>query len=173
MKKYLRHTNLVVIILSALVYSSFGITLRQLSVSQPMAVEAQEHGKKVTPEAVEWKPRWPGMDIAILSGDPTKEGAPFVIRLKLRDGLTVPPHWHPIDENLTVLSGTFRIGMGEKLDRAATTALPAGSYSLMPKEMRHFGWAEGETILQLHGVGAFKTFWVNPADDPAKKTGGN
>jgi hypothetical protein len=51
--------------------------------------------------------------------------------------------------------------------------LPAGSYSMMPKEMRHFVWAEGETIVQLHGIGPFKTIWVNPADDPSNKTGSN
>ena len=78
-----------------------------------------------------------------------------------------------MDEHLTVMTGTLHVGMGEKIDRAAATALPAGSYSLMPKEMRHFVWAEGETVIQLHGVGPFKTFWVNPADDPDKKTRSN
>jgi anti-sigma factor ChrR (cupin superfamily) len=137
------------------------------------ADKAQAHGKKVTPDTVEWKPRSPGLEIAVLSGDPAKEGAPFVIRLKLRDGLQVPPHWHPIDEHLTVMKGTLHAGMGEKFDRAGTTSLPAGSYLMMPKEMRHFVWAEGETIVQLHGIGPFKTIWVNPADDPSNKTGSN
>jgi protein-disulfide isomerase-like protein with CxxC motif len=61
----------------------------------------------------------------------------------------------------------------DKFDKAATTGLIAGTYSMMPKEMRHFVWAEGETIIQLHGIGPFKTFYVNPADDPSKKAGSN
>jgi len=173
MKKYLSLSVFVVLSLTALTYSSFAIALRRQTASSPAIAEAQGHGIKVTPDAIEWKPRWPGLEIAILSGDPAKEGAPYVIRLKLRDGTKVPPHWHPVEEQLTVMTGTFHVGMGEKFDRTATTALPAGSYSLMPKEMRHFAWAEGETILQLHGIGAFKTFWVNPADDPTKKAGSN
>ena len=173
MKKYLPLTALLALTLPALTYSSFAIAQRQQTTTSPVTAEAQAHGRKVTPDAVEWKPRSPGLEIAVLSGDPAKEGVPFVIRLKLRDGLRVPPHWHPVDEHLTVMTGTLHVGMGEKFDRAAATALPAGSYSLMPKEMRHFVWAEGETVIQLHGVGPFKTIWVNPADDPDKKTGSN
>jgi quercetin dioxygenase-like cupin family protein len=173
MKKHLPFTVLVALVLSALTYSSFAIALQQKTASSPVTAEGQAHGRKVTPDAVEWKPRSPGLELAILSGDPAKEGVPFVIRLKLRDGTRVPPHWHPIDEHLTVMTGTLHMGMGEKFDTAGATALRPGSYSLMPKEMRHFVWAEGETILQLHGVGPFKTFWVNPADDPTKKTGSN
>jgi hypothetical protein len=173
MKKYLPLTVLIALMSQALTYSPSAIDLRQKTASSPATAEAQTHGRNVTPDAVEWKPRWPGLEIAILSGDPAKEGVPFVYRLKLRDGLRVAPHWHPVDEHLTVMTGTLHMGMGEKFDTAGATALPAGSYSLMPKEMRHFVWAEGETILQLHGVGPFKTFWVNPADDPTKKTGSN
>ncbi len=170
MKKYLAFMFLFV--LSQLVYSPSTIAQRQQTSASP-ADKAQAHGKKVTPDKVEWKPRSPGLEIAVLSGDPAKEGAPFVIRLKLRDGLQVPPHWHPIDEHLTVMTGTLHAGMGEKFDRAGATSLPAGSYLMMPREMRHFVWAEGETIIQLHGIGPFKTIWVNPADDPSNKTGSN
>lgn len=166
MKKYLPLTVLVVLILSALTVSH-----RTSSLNGTTA--AQGHGTMVKPDSIKWITRSPGLELAVLSGDPAKEGDPFVIRLKLRDGLTVPPHWHPIDEHLTILTGTLHIGMGEKFDRAATTALTPGTYSHMPKEMRHFVWAEGETILQLHGIGPFKTFYVNPADDPSKKAGSN
>jgi len=166
MKKYLLLTALVVLILSAM-------TVSHRTSSLNVSTAAQGHGTMVKPDSIKWITRSPGLELAVLSGDPSKEGDPFVIRLKLRDGLTVPPHWHPIDEHLTVLTGTLHMGMGEKFDRGATTALPVGSYSMMPKEMRHFVWAEGETILQLHGVGPFKTFYVNPADDPSKKAGSN
>ena len=61
------------------------------------------------------------------------------------------------------------MGMGEKFDPSAAHEMPAGSYMLMPKEARHFAWAKGETVIQIHGIGPFKTIWVNPADDPSKK----
>jgi quercetin dioxygenase-like cupin family protein len=98
--------------------------------------------------------------MAVLEGSPGAEGSHFVIRLKMADGTKVPPHWHPGDEHLTVLSGTFHMGLGERFDESAAMALTAGAYSFMPKEVRHFGWAAGETIVQLHGIGPFKTILV-------------
>ncbi|HTE43890.1 MAG TPA: cupin domain-containing protein, partial [Gemmatimonadaceae bacterium] len=88
------------------------------------------------------------------------EGSSFVIRLKLADGAKVPPHWHPIDEHVTVISGTFYMGTGETVDESAAVAMIAGAYALMPKEVRHFAWASEETVVQIHGVGPFKTFFV-------------
>src|SRR5262245_37400522 len=149
---------LVSLILSALTYSSFAVAQRQQNTTSPATAEAQAHGRTVTPDAVEWKPRSPGLEIAILSGDPAKEGVPFVLRLKLRDGLRVPPHWHPVDEHLTVMTGTLHVGMGEKFDRAAATAMPAGSYSQMSKEMRHFVWAEGPPASNFTASGHSRPF---------------
>lgn len=111
-----------------------------------------------------------GAKFAVLEGDPTKEG-PFVMRLWLPDGFRIPPHWHPKVERVTVVSGTFNLGMGEKFDQSATRALQAGAFGFWPAGMRHFAWAKGETVLQLHGTGPWMITYVNPADDPrnAKK----
>jgi quercetin dioxygenase-like cupin family protein len=110
-----------------------------------------------------------GAQIAVLSGDPAQPG-PFVMRLKFPDGYKVPAHWHPTDEHLTVLQGTFRIGMGDTYSEAGLKEFPAGSFVKMPKEMRHFAGAKGETIVQLHAEGPFRLIYVNPSDDPSKKT---
>jgi quercetin dioxygenase-like cupin family protein len=107
--------------------------------------------------------------MAALVGDPSKPGVPYVLRAKLPDGYKVPPHWHPGDENVTVLKGTFLIGKGEKLDPSTMEELPAGSFVQMPKTMRHFAMAKGETIIQVHGIGPFDVTYVNPEDDPRKK----
>lgn len=124
------------------------------------------------PDKLQWKPNPilpPGAHSTLLSGDPTKEGSLFVIRIKMPDGFKVPPHWHPSDENVTVLQGTLLIGLGEKFDPDKLESVPAGSFMRMPKKMRHFGMAKGDLILQLHGVGPFQLNYVNPADDPRKK----
>jgi quercetin dioxygenase-like cupin family protein len=104
---------------------------------------------------------------ALVSGDPTKAG-PFVIRLKVPAGYKIAPHWHPTDENVTVISGTFAIGMGEKFDETKMKTLPAGGYAQMPAEMRHYAMAKTATVVQVHGVGPFVLNYVNPADNPAK-----
>lgn len=114
----------------------------------------------VSPDEIKWNKMGPGSEFAVLSGDPQKEGSPFVLRLKYVDGSKIPPHWHPIDEQVTVISGTFFMGQGEKFDEGAAHEMKAGSYALMPKEVRHFAWVKGETVIQIHGIGPFKTFWV-------------
>jgi quercetin dioxygenase-like cupin family protein len=106
-----------------------------------------------------------GAMLAVMSGDPSKP-APFVVRLKFPAGYKVPPHRHPTAENVTVLSGTLALGMGETFDEAKATAFPAGSYSLMPAEMAHFGFTKAGATVQVHGVGPFAVTYVNPADDP-------
>ena len=124
------------------------------------------------PETIQWGPAPPGLPAgataAILLGDPGK-AVPYVIRAKMPDGYKVPPHWHPTDENVTVIQGTLMVGKGEAFNASASEPLPTGSYMRMPKEMRHFAWAKGETIIQVHGIGPFEINYVNPKDDPRKK----
>jgi quercetin dioxygenase-like cupin family protein len=106
-----------------------------------------------------------GAMIAVLEGDPAKEG-PFVFRIKLPDGFRVQPHTHPKSERVTVISGTLMLGMGDKFDEKAAKEMPAGAYGYWPAGMKHFAWSKGETILQLHGTGPWSVQYLNPDDDP-------
>ena len=120
-------------------------------------------------DKIEWKsgpPSLPkGAQIAVLEGDPTKEG-PFVFRVKAPDGYRIPVHTHPKTERVTVISGTFNIGMGDKFDQKATQAMPAGTYGFWEAGMKHFVWTKGETVVQFHGMGPWTINYVNPDDDP-------
>jgi ketosteroid isomerase-like protein len=110
----------------------------------------------------------PGAKLAVLMGDPTKAG-PFTIRGQLPAGYKIPAHWHPTDEYVTVLSGTFGIGMGEKFDEAALKDLNTGGFVALPATGRHFAMAKTATTIQVNGMGPFILNYVNPADDPSKK----
>src|SRR3954469_18682308 len=126
-------------------------------------------------ETIEWKagpaalPA--GVKMAVLEGDPTKEG-PFVVRFQFPDGYHIAPHTHPKTERVTVISGTLCLATGEALDRNSAKKLPAGSFGYWPAGMKHAGWSEGETVIQLHGIGPWQIAYVNPTDDPrnAKKS---
>jgi len=124
------------------------------------------------PDDVKWGPAPPvlpaGAQAAVLDGDPTKPGL-FTIRLKVPDGYAIPAHWHSVEENLTVISGSFGLGLGDKFERGKIRYLPPGSYVRLGKEERHFAMAKGETVVQVHGTGPFDLHYVNPADDPTKK----
>jgi quercetin dioxygenase-like cupin family protein len=127
----------------------------------------------MTADDVKWGPGPPslppGVQMAVLEGDPSKAGGSYVIRAKMPDGYKVPPHWHPVTENVTVLEGTLSFGMGDKFDQAGGRELTPGGFASMPKGVRHFAWAKGETVIQVHGVGPFEIVYVNPTDDPRKK----
>jgi hypothetical protein len=118
---------------------------------------------------LKWGPAPPGLPAgaktAVLSGDPSQAG-PFVLRAALPAGYRIAPHWHPTDENLTVISGTFSLGMGDKFDEKAIHDLNAGGYVRMPATTRHFATTKTATVIQIHGMGPFVINYVNPADDP-------
>ena len=109
-----------------------------------------------------------GAKMAVLQGDPGKAGM-YTIRIKAPDGFKVAAHWHPMDEHLTVISGVFNLGTGDKLDEAKTTAMAAGAFGSMPAKMHHYAWCKGETEVQVWGMGPFQITYVDPADDPSKK----
>jgi hypothetical protein len=133
---------------------------------------ADGHGAGITlnpPNALKWQvgpPSLPkGAQIAVLEGNPDKAG-PFVFRVKAPDGYRIPPHTHPKMERVTVISGQFSIGMGDKFDEQALQPMPAGTYGFWEPGMKHFVQIKGETVAQFHGMGPWSIQYVNPTDDP-------
>jgi quercetin dioxygenase-like cupin family protein len=110
----------------------------------------------------------PGAKAAGMEGN-AKEPGPFTMRLKFPANYKVSPHTHPADEHITVISGTFYMGMGDKFDETAAKELPTGSFVVMPTKQAHFAMTKGETVVQLQGVGPWGITYVNPADDPRNK----
>ncbi len=92
----------------------------------------------------------------IVSGDPSKPGAQYVIRMYNDANFIVLPHWHPQDENITVVKGSWYLGSGDVFDRNSLRELNVGDYALVPKEMPHFAWSKTDTIIQIHGIGPFR-----------------
>jgi len=148
-----------------------GTALAQVA-QTTLTVQTAQH-VMVTANDLKWGDPPPvfekGASFTVVSGDPGKAGI-FVVRLKMPAGYRITPHWHPTDEHVTVLSGTFALGMGDKFDVASLKELPVGGYGLLPAQMRHYAMAKTEAIVQVHGMGPFTLTYVNPADDPSKRT---
>jgi len=141
------------------------------ALAMPISAIAQDHHATVQSDDLKWSVPAvyaPGAQIAVIKGDPSKEGM-YVVRLKLPAGFQIAAHSHPNDENVTVLLGSFNIGTGDKLDKSKGTMVKAGGYSFVAKGMNHYAWFTEETVLQLHGMGPQGVTYVNPADDPRKK----
>jgi hypothetical protein len=134
------------------------------------AIAADQH-TVVQADSLQWKPAPPaypkGAQMAVLYGDPSKEG-PFALRMKFPAGYKVAPHMHPADENVTVMSGSIHVGMGDTLDDKKGDLIKAGGALLMPKGMHHYAWTTEETVIQGNGVGPTGITYVNEKDDPRK-----
>lgn len=137
--------------------------------SYSFGVESKsDHLHKVFPNEMKWNsnPALPKeIQVAVVFGDPSKEG-PLVMRLKIPKGREIPPHWHPIVENVTVLSGTLNVGSGDNVDREKSLKLSEGSFISIPSKHHHYAWAEEDTLIQLNNFGRWEIIYVNPEDDP-------
>ena len=136
---------------------------------EPMKIPAAADHGMIAPAEIEWvagPASLPsGARMAVLEGDPSKEGI-FTMRLSVPAGFKISPHWHAAFEHVTVISGGFGLGAGDTFDKSKGRVLPAGGFAYMAPGMRHFAWTDSETVLQLHGMGPWQIYYVNPADDP-------
>jgi quercetin dioxygenase-like cupin family protein len=100
------------------------------------------------------------VQVAVTDGDPKEQCSSYTLRLKLSDAYTIPLHWHPDTERLTVLTGVVLFGAGDKMDPTKTTTLEPGSYIVIPATVKHWVTARGSTIFQVSGTGPFKVNFV-------------
>ena len=151
-------------------FAAYAALCLALAVGVPAAF-AHDLGAPVNDADLHWGPApavfVKGAEVAVISGNPFAQG-PYVLRLKMPAGYKIAAHNHPTTEYVTVISGTFHLGMGDKLDPAKSIALTAGGFAEAPPKMNHYAWAETPAIVQVHGQGPFAMTYVNPADDPGK-----
>ena len=126
-----------------------------------------------TPDDVQYGPVPPfipaGAQLAVLEGNPLGTSGDYTVRLRMPDGYRIPPHWHPKRENVTVISGTFKVGMGDRFAESSMTSFPAGSFAYLDPEMHHYAEASGEVVVQIHGMAPMQFNYVNSQDDPSRK----
>jgi mannose-6-phosphate isomerase-like protein (cupin superfamily) len=138
-----------------------------------LAVQPAPAQNAFTPDQVKYGPAPafvpPGAQIAVLEGDPMASSGDFTIRFKMPDGYKIAPHTHPNRENVTVLSGTLKVGMGDQFDTSKMMSFAAGSFAYLDPSMHHYAMASGETVIQIHGMSPVKFNYINPADDPSGK----
>jgi hypothetical protein len=139
----------------------------------PAVMAASTEKNTFTPDTIQYGPAppfvRPGAQLAVLEGDPLASSGHYTIRLKMPDGYQIAPHWHPKRENVTVISGTFKVGMGDRFEESSMQAFPAGSFAYLDPHMHHFAMAGGEVVVQIHGMSPVQFNYVNPDDDPSQK----
>jgi hypothetical protein len=144
-----------------------------LSMAVLFAAQPLHAQNAFTPDQVKFGPAPPflppGAQLAVLEGDPMASSGDYTIRLKMPDGYKVAPHTHPLRENVTVVSGTLKVGMGDQFDASKMMSFGAGSFAYLDPSMHHYAAASGETVIQIHGMSPVKFNYINPADDPTAK----
>jgi hypothetical protein len=110
-----------------------------------------------------------GAQLAVLEGNPGASSGDYTVRLRMPDGYRIAPHWHPQRENVTIITGTFKVGMGDRFDESKMGAFPAGSFAYLDPDMHHYAMASGEVVVQVHGTAPLQFNYVNPNDDPSHK----
>jgi hypothetical protein len=135
------------------------------------AASSEQH--TFTPDTIPYGPPppfvAPGAQLAVLEGNPGATIGDFTVRLKMPNGYRIAPHWHPQRENVTVISGTFKVGMGDRFDESKMGVFPAGSFAYLDPDMHHYAMASGEVVVQVHGTSPLQFNYVNPNDDPSHK----
>jgi hypothetical protein len=136
-----------------------------LGILAAVSVSSQQVGvaqQSVQSHVVPLKEFASGQTSETVSGDPTKPGELFVIRIHREAGYIIMPHTHPIDEHFVVVKGIWALGMGDRYNKEALEPMEVGTYGLAPKNMAHFGLSKTETVNQVHGIGPFSTHRLIP-----------
>jgi quercetin dioxygenase-like cupin family protein len=165
--------NATVVRLASATLLVFAVQLGRAEGPTSPAAATLEKPIMVAPTDIEWGecPPFlpPGAKCTTIEGDPQAPNALFTIRSKLPDNYKIPPHFHPTDEHVTVISGTCNMGLGKNFDEKALRPIVAGSFMVMPKGVPHFALTRGETIVQVHAIGPLVFTYIHPEDDPGKR----
>ena len=148
-----------------------------LCASVVLAAACAPSGQPATPEAaaqvvadtvaLQWRPSWPGTEMALVRGDPYK-GGEWAFRFRMPAGYWIYPHRHPVDAHIRVVSGTFLVGDGEQLDTSRVRVLGPGRTIELQLGMPHFEGTREATDIEVHGAGTWGITFVDPAKDPAR-----
>jgi hypothetical protein len=126
-----------------------------------------QSGMYQTMGALKWGPAPPafpsGAQMAVLSGDPTKNGE-YTVRLRMPANYRIMPHYHPAAENVTVITGSLSAGMGDHFDKKKGMKFSRGGYASLGANVHHYAWTTEPAVIQVHGMGPFQLTYVNPAD---------
>lgn len=155
MRRFLISTSLAAVMLCALAMPAISQTGDQ---TQPAAAPAAaaDNAIIIVGGRETWTPGTgplKGTMVAVMSGDPSKAGQ-YVMRIKVPPNATLGAHYHGDAENVTVISGTFYVGLGDKLDKSKVTALKAGSFAHLNAGVKHYALTKADgAVLEVTGNG--------------------
>ncbi len=148
------------------------LTLSALAIAAPAAAKKAAHApakKAAAPAELKWMDGPPGLPagatFAVKKGNPEAKGA-FTIGIRMPAGYSVPPHWHPSDEHVTLVSGKLAYGMSDRMNRTAAQGLDAGASVVMKAKEHHWVMTADGAEVEVSAMGPFKITYVNAGDDP-------
>jgi hypothetical protein len=169
-----KHLFVFVVVLCGMAVAQDNAKTKSQHAAKPAAKSAPAtHKNAFTPDQIQYGPAPgflpPGAALAVLEGNPMAAIGDYTVRLKVPDGYKIAPHWHPKRENVTVISGTLKVGMGDKFDESKMMSFAATSFAYLDPSMHHYAMGSGETVVQIHGMAPLKFNYINPTTTPARK----
>jgi quercetin dioxygenase-like cupin family protein len=114
-------------------------------------------------ENILWRPcppnMPPGCEIAVLEGNPQGPDL-FTVRFRTRENFFMPPHSHPKDERVTVLSGKMAVAFGLNATRESAKEFGPGDYYINARDAVHSVWGDSLSIIQITGIGPWEAKFV-------------
>ncbi len=130
--------------------------------SIPIVGAAQSDQVVPTIDSLVWRQARPGLETAVVEGDPSAVGVPYALGLRLEDGEWIPPHWHGLEKRIVVIEGAVLLGFGDAIEDASVRVLEPGVVAVVPAKAHHYEGARGRTTLVLLGIGPLTTTLVKP-----------
>jgi quercetin dioxygenase-like cupin family protein len=108
----------------------------------------------MTPDQFKWTATGPGVERALLAGDPDKPGSLYVYINRFKPGRFGVAHSHPNDRYITVIEGAGWRGTGNVVDPLHAARLPKGSFAIDHANKVHWDGTKDETAAYLiAGIG--------------------
>ena len=148
--------------IAILFLAAFATGCEQAPVGQFDFAEGQvQHA--VLSAGIDWQPCPPGLpagcEIAVLEGNPQAAGL-FTVRFRVGDNFVMPPHTHPKDERVTIISGQMAVGFGADAAREDAKRFGPGDYYVNARDEIHSVWADTAAELQITGFGPWEANFV-------------
>jgi quercetin dioxygenase-like cupin family protein len=135
------------------------LTAVATSILAARAGGAQSAGRIKNLDSLQWRAAGPGVEMALVDGDPQSTGD-FTFAMRFEAGGMIPPHFHPNETRVLVVRGEMRVGFGDEPDTLHARVIGPGGFAAIPATAHHFEAGRTDALVFLTGPGPLRTTMI-------------